>query len=276
MSDLSCADFGEVASELALGLLTGDERAGALEHLGDCQACRHHLQGLLPVADALVLLAPPVEPSIGFESRLMARLNREGAFSPPPAAAATTAGPGHPEPGPPTGITAPPPTHAAPAGPPPGRQRPSRTGARRRWAVPVGLVAAAALVVAAGLAGVRAGRTSATTEQTAAAQKVARSVIVWADHGRSTCRLVAFVHHGQERAWLVIQLDEPGERIGSYQVLAEPAAGGPAVVVGTLTVTDGLGILAAAVPAGTGMVNAVRVVEPTTHKVRYRAPFAPV
>ena len=74
MTSLDCGEFHERASELALGLLAGDERGAALDHLEQCAHCRAHLDGLVQVADNLLLLAPPVEPDIGFESRVTARL----------------------------------------------------------------------------------------------------------------------------------------------------------------------------------------------------------
>ena len=37
---MSCAEFHDSAAELALGVLTGRERAEALAHLDHCEACR--------------------------------------------------------------------------------------------------------------------------------------------------------------------------------------------------------------------------------------------
>jgi len=71
---LGCHEVREVASELALGVLAGQERAGALQHLAGCSSCRRHVAELAEVADGLLLLTPPREPPVGFESRVVARL----------------------------------------------------------------------------------------------------------------------------------------------------------------------------------------------------------
>lgn len=74
MSDLSadCPSVEALAPELALGIVSGSERASALAHLGHCAACRRLVDELATVADPLLLLAPEAEPSIGFESRVLA------------------------------------------------------------------------------------------------------------------------------------------------------------------------------------------------------------
>jgi hypothetical protein len=61
------------AAELALGLLSGPERADALAHLEGCAACRTAVEELADVADRLLLLAPEAEPPAGFETRVFAR-----------------------------------------------------------------------------------------------------------------------------------------------------------------------------------------------------------
>ncbi len=68
-----CARIRELAPELALGIADGAQRAEALEHLADCADCRAHLESLAKVADELLLLAPPLEPPLGFEDRVAAR-----------------------------------------------------------------------------------------------------------------------------------------------------------------------------------------------------------
>jgi hypothetical protein len=74
VSELDCAQFRELAPELALGIADGEQRAMALEHLADCAECRAHLESLAAVADELLLLAPPEEPPLGFEDRVAERL----------------------------------------------------------------------------------------------------------------------------------------------------------------------------------------------------------
>jgi hypothetical protein len=68
----SCAEVEALAAELALGTLSGAERAVALAHLSGCGRCRDMIDQLAPVADSLLLLAPPAEPPAGFESRVLA------------------------------------------------------------------------------------------------------------------------------------------------------------------------------------------------------------
>jgi Putative zinc-finger len=78
---MSCERTDELAAELALGTLDGEQRAQALRHLADCPECRRTVEQLTAVADELLTLAPEREPPAGFESRVLARLQ------PPPAAA---------------------------------------------------------------------------------------------------------------------------------------------------------------------------------------------
>ena len=74
MRDMSCADLGNVASELALDILYGEERAAALAHLETCRACRREVTLLTDAADEIRLLAPEVEPPSGFEQQVVARI----------------------------------------------------------------------------------------------------------------------------------------------------------------------------------------------------------
>src|SRR5262249_21879204 len=69
-----CAEIRELAPELALGIVDGEQRARALEHLADCPDCRRRLEELSEVADELLLLAPHREPPVGFEERALAPL----------------------------------------------------------------------------------------------------------------------------------------------------------------------------------------------------------
>ena len=78
---MSCERTRELAAELALGILDGEQRAEALRHVAECAACRRAVEELTAVADELLMLAPEREPPAGFESRVLARLQ------PPPAVA---------------------------------------------------------------------------------------------------------------------------------------------------------------------------------------------
>ena len=81
MTELTCEHFQDLMAELALGVLSGRERADALAHVERCPACRRDLAAMGDLADRLVELTPQAEPPAGFETRVLARL------TPPPATA---------------------------------------------------------------------------------------------------------------------------------------------------------------------------------------------
>jgi hypothetical protein len=72
MSHFTCEKVRELAAELALDVASGVERAHALEHLASCPDCRALVDDLARTADSILLLAPQVEPPIGFEARAVA------------------------------------------------------------------------------------------------------------------------------------------------------------------------------------------------------------
>jgi anti-sigma-K factor RskA len=74
MDDMSCDEFAGVAAELALGVLTGRERAAALAHLDGCESCREQVRELTMAQDELLALLPSAEPPAGFESRVLERI----------------------------------------------------------------------------------------------------------------------------------------------------------------------------------------------------------
>jgi len=65
----------ELAPELALDVLTGYERATAQAHLGMCPQCREYVSSLTQIGDRLLTLVPGVEPPVGFEDRVLARMD---------------------------------------------------------------------------------------------------------------------------------------------------------------------------------------------------------
>jgi hypothetical protein len=71
---VTCAELEALAAELALGTVSGAERAGALDHLAGCPACRALVVDLAGVADRLLLVAPVIEPPPGFESTVLSRI----------------------------------------------------------------------------------------------------------------------------------------------------------------------------------------------------------
>jgi hypothetical protein len=76
MSDaaMDCAGLAEVAAELALGVLTGRERAQAIAHLDRCDGCREDVRQLMATGDGLLTLLPESEPPAGFETRVLERM----------------------------------------------------------------------------------------------------------------------------------------------------------------------------------------------------------
>jgi hypothetical protein len=74
MQENGCDAHQEELPELALGVLTGRDRVRALAHVESCSRCAEELEQLSRAADAVVLVAPEVEPPIGFESRLFERM----------------------------------------------------------------------------------------------------------------------------------------------------------------------------------------------------------
>jgi Putative zinc-finger len=71
---MSCDELRDLAPEIALGTIDGEERAEALRHLAGCADCRRLVDRLSAVADELLTLAPVQEPPAGFESRVVAAL----------------------------------------------------------------------------------------------------------------------------------------------------------------------------------------------------------
>jgi putative zinc finger protein len=72
--DPRCEEIRALAPELALGIVEGEERGRALEHLADCPDCRRRVEELVEVADELLLLAPHREVPVGFESPVLRRV----------------------------------------------------------------------------------------------------------------------------------------------------------------------------------------------------------
>jgi hypothetical protein len=71
---MTCAELHDVAAELALGALTGRERAAAIAHVERCRACREDVRQLTAAGVRLLELLPPASPPAGFETRVLERL----------------------------------------------------------------------------------------------------------------------------------------------------------------------------------------------------------
>ena len=77
VSALSCAEARELAPELALGILSGAERAEVLLHVNGCARCQAYVAELTEAADVIPQLAMEAEPPPGFESRVLQRLGQQ-------------------------------------------------------------------------------------------------------------------------------------------------------------------------------------------------------
>jgi hypothetical protein len=69
-----CDGYSENLAELALGILTGRARAATLAHVDSCAHCAEELEQLSRAADAVVSVAPELEPIVGFEVRVFNRM----------------------------------------------------------------------------------------------------------------------------------------------------------------------------------------------------------
>lgn len=70
----SCELVQDELAELSFGTLSGRRRSEVLDHVESCSHCSAELDRLSTVADALLLLAPEIEPPLGFETRLADKL----------------------------------------------------------------------------------------------------------------------------------------------------------------------------------------------------------
>jgi len=74
MTELSCEQCGELAAELAVGVLSDCERARVLAHLDGCSGCRNVASALTTIANQIIELLPEAQPPSGFEQRVITAL----------------------------------------------------------------------------------------------------------------------------------------------------------------------------------------------------------
>ena len=74
MTELTCQQCQELAAELALDALPGDQRARAVAHLEGCATCWDSVSPLVDIADRLLELLPEVAPPAGFDQRVITAL----------------------------------------------------------------------------------------------------------------------------------------------------------------------------------------------------------
>jgi hypothetical protein len=74
MTGLTCDQARDAAAEYALDILESGPRSELAAHLLRCPACRAEVEALSGVATRLIELVPGTEPPLGFDRRVMARV----------------------------------------------------------------------------------------------------------------------------------------------------------------------------------------------------------
>ncbi|HEY4453634.1 MAG TPA: anti-sigma factor [Pseudonocardiaceae bacterium] len=240
-----CTRLHELAPELALGVLTGEERAEARKHLATCPDCREYVLELTSVGDGLLALVPGAEPPVGFEDRLLSKMGiTAGQVAVVQASAAPTA------PIPVQRPVAPAPIPTAQAQEPVVdlAQRRARRGAMR-W-VPLAAVAAAiALVFGFGgwAMGLNSQNSPAAAAGPAAASPLLHGQLTSADH-RPMGHVWAWAG---KPSWLYMDV-EVEQHTGMTVTCQVQQADGTIVTVGTFALSNGYGHWGAPAPVSKG------------------------
>jgi hypothetical protein len=255
---MTCAELADVAAELALGVLTGRERAMAVAHLDTCDECREDVRELIETGEQLLELLPPVEPPAGFETRVLARLGLPASppespqDSPQPYPVllrpGTGAGPGSRHRRPAHGDARP--GSDRPGDGHPGNPRPKRATRLRRAlaAAAVGLA-----IVAAGLGGWRIG---AGTAPAVSQESGALSTASLVSANRQSVGTI-FIYSGTPR-WLYMAVDlGGGDEIVTCQLVG---ANGQIHTLGSFRLANGYGAWGNPAPPSDLHVSGARLV----------------
>jgi hypothetical protein len=247
---MDCAGLAEVAAELALGVLTGRERAQAIAHLDRCDTCREDVRQLMATSDGLLALLPESEPPAGFETRVLDRMGLSVAAAEGNAAAEAKArvrrlwrsrprrAPGAPR------------TPRTP-------RAPGAWGPRRLVA---SAVVAVAVVIGAGVAGwgIR-GAIAPHPGSSATAQAQLNSASLLTASGQNVGQVFiskASKNQGSQQ-WMYMAVDLPnGDGTVTCQVVG---ANGKVTTVGSFRLTDGYGAWFSTGSWGGGTVHTARV-----------------
>ena len=257
--DMNCAKLAEVATELALGVLTGRERAEAVAHLARCDACREDVRQLMETSVELVGLLPASEPPAGFETRVLDRLGL-APTGPRPADAA------------PPGARTSRPGRVPASFPQPGRKgaagrggavRPGQASGRN-WGARLPrsrrLLAAAAValaVVGAGVGGWGLGVGTSQPAPPASGQEWLSSAAFLTASHQNVGEL--FVYQGSPR-WLYMSVDLPaGNGTVTCQVVG---ADGTVSTVGAFRLAGGYGAWGSPDPGNLGGARGAQLVAP--------------
>jgi hypothetical protein len=222
---MGCDGFADVTAELALGVLTGRERAEALAHLDRCAACQENVRRLTVTGEGLVRLLPAVEPPPGFETRVLERLGL-AARSPGPAGRMSPTGGRHfvREPG------------------------DSQPGRARR------VLAAAAVTLAVAVSALGGWGVGAATSSTAGSS-LRSAVLLSASH-----QMVGtiFLYGGGGRQWLSMSVDlRSGTRAVICQLVSRD---GNVTALGSFWLNAGYGTWESPGPVGHGQFGGARLV----------------
>lgn len=234
LNEMGCREFSDISAELALGVLTGRERAQALAHLDHCASCREEVGQLTATGEGLLGLLPSVEPPAGFEARVMDRLGLAPPAPSPDSHASWTSRITH--------------LGRKPAGRSAAGQ--ARPGGRTRRVLALAAVALA--VVAAGLGGwgLRPGTPAP------AGTPLSSATLLSASHQAAG---KIFLYEGSSR-WLYMSVDMPS---GNGTVICElENADGHITTVGSFQLTDGHGYWGSPVPPTQGSLTGARLVGP--------------
>ena len=71
MTEMTCRQVEDVATEYALGILPAGEARAVSAHVLACTSCRSEIEAIRDVGDRLLDLAPDAEPPLGFEDRVL-------------------------------------------------------------------------------------------------------------------------------------------------------------------------------------------------------------
>jgi len=238
-NQMSCGEFADVAAELALGVLTGRERAQAVAHLDECDSCREHVRQLSLTGEEMLGLLPSREPAEGFESRVMGRLG--------------LATPSQASQGPPR--LASPSLATASLG---GEPDPKGPRSPKRWTRRMLTVAAAALaVVACGLGGwgLRGAMApSGGAHGTTAEAPLREAALLTAAHQTEG---KVYLYDGSPR-WLYMAVDTHGSSNDSVICQLETRGGGT-VTIGSFRLEGGYGAWGSPDPIAASQVTGARL-----------------
>jgi len=251
---IDCGQFDDMAAELALGVLTGRERAAALAHIEECPACREYVRELTTTGEELLGLLPPREPPPGFESRVLERLGLPVPDAGPEGQGTQARGarrPGAPAPG--TGAKVLRPRRASSPGPA-GRRRGMRPASAR-------VLTAAAIVlavVAGGLGGwgVRSATTPGSSPVSAASSLKSAALLTAAHQSAGEVFLYT---HGPH--WMFANVDLNSSQTTTVRCQLK-TADGKVWTIGSFRLTNGYGAWGGSWTAGAAPVTGARLITP--------------